>query len=132
MSRSSRKLLLGGLGGLLCGVLVTAAAAWLIASSTIRPPLPHPPITLLLVVVLGGFSLAEIPLMIFAMRRLRSERSQNLAFVWGLNGLYVFFAAVYGLPVLLITGSIFWGLVLCGLVFVRFVTSLVFVREAHP
>ena len=131
MSRFSRNLLLGGLGGLAACALGAAVSTWLIASSTIAPPMPQPLITLVLVTVLGGFSLAEIPFMVFAMRRLGSERRDNLRFVWGLNGLYVFFAAVYGLPVLLITGNVVWGLILCGLGLVRFVTSLLFVREAQ-
>jgi hypothetical protein len=84
-------------------------------------------VTLLLVIVLGGFSVAEIPVMIFAMRRLVSEGLENRGVVLALNALYVAFAAVYGVPVLLITGSIGWGLALCSLGLVRFVTSLVFI-----
>lgn len=131
MSRFSRNLLLSGLGGLLACALTATVSAWLIESSRLAPPLPHALITLLLVVVFGSFSLAEIPLMVFAMRRLGAERPENTGFIWGLNGLYVFFAAVYGLPVLLITGNIGWGLALCGLGFVRLATSLVFVRESR-
>lgn len=131
VSRFSRNVLLSGLGGVIACGLAAAISTWLIGSSTITPPLPHALITLLLVVVFGCFSLAEIPLMVMTMRRLGAERPENLGFVWGLNSLYVFFAAVYGLPVLLITGDIGWGLALCGLGIARFVTSLAFVREPH-
>jgi hypothetical protein len=85
-----------------------------------------------MVIVFGGFSIAEIPMMIFAMRQLAAERLENRGVVLGLNALYVFFAAVYGVPVLLLTGNIGWGLALCGLGLVRFVTSLAFVHEALP
>jgi hypothetical protein len=81
-----------------------------------------------MVIIFGAFSLAEIPMMVMVMRRLGVERPGNLGIVWGLNSLYVFFAAVYGLPVLLVTGSLGWGLALCALGLVRFATSLAFVR----
>jgi hypothetical protein len=132
VSQFHRNLLLSSFGGLLACGLVAAASAWLIHSSTVTPPLPYRPITLLLVTAFGAFSLAEIPLMVLAMRRLVAERPENLGFTWGLNSLYVFFAAVYGVPILFITGSSGWGLALCGLGLVRFATSLIFVRETHP
>jgi hypothetical protein len=66
------------------------------------------------------------------MRRLATERPDNRGVVMGLNALYVFFAAVYGLPVLLLTGSVAWGLALCALGLVRFVASLLFVHEPLP
>ena len=68
--------------------------------------------------------------MVFAMRRLLGERRGNYRFVLGLNAFYVFFAAVYGAPVLLLTGSLGWGLALSGLGVVRLMASLLFVREA--
>ena len=50
----------------------------------------------------------------------------------GLNAVFVFFAAVYGVPVLLLTGSMVWGLVLCALGLARLAASLFFVRVPHP
>jgi hypothetical protein len=127
-----RHLCLSGMGGLLvCGLLATIST-WLLASGTLTPPLPHQAVTLLVVIVFGCFSIAEIPMMIFAMRRLAAEQPENRGVVLGLNVLYVSFAAVYGVPVLLLTGSVGWGLALCGLGLVRFVTSLAFVREGLP
>lgn len=122
-----RQLLLSSMGGLLACGLLSALAAWLVMSGALEPPLPHELVTLLLVIVLGGFSVAEIPLMIFAMRRLNSEGPENAGIVLALNALYVAFAAVYGVPVLLLTGSIGWGLALCALGLVRFATSLAFI-----
>ena len=129
MTQFRRNLLLAGLGGLLVGGLLAAISAWLISSGIVRPPLSHPAVTLTTVLIFGGFSLAEIPMMVFAMRRLILERPGNYRIVMGLNTLYVFFAAVYGVPVLLLAGSITWGLILCNLGLVGLVTSLVFVLE---
>jgi hypothetical protein len=122
-------LLFAGLGGLLVGGLLAAISAWLISSGIVRPPLTHPAVTLLTVLIFGGFSLAEIPMMVFAMRRLIFERHGNYRIVMGLNALYVLFAGVYSVPVFLLAGSMTWGLILCSLGLVRFVTSMVFVLE---
>jgi hypothetical protein len=122
-------LLFAGLGGLLIGGLLAAISAWLISSGIVRPPLSHPVVTLITVLIFGCFSLAEIPMMVFAMRRLILERPGNYRIVMGLNVLYVFFAVVYSVPVFLLAGSMIWGLILCSLGLVRFVTSMVFVSE---
>ena len=130
MSRFRRNLLMSGLGGLLAGGLLAIVAARLVITGVITPPLPWPPLTMLSVLVFGAFSLVEIPMMVFSMRRLLAERPENQGVVMGLNAVYVFFAAVYGVPVLLLTGSMGWSLALCMLCVVRFITSLVFVRES--
>ena len=135
MDRLRRDLLLTGLGGLLLAALLAAGAAWLVTSRTLRPPLPFPLVTWIFAAVFCAFSLAEIPLMVYAMRRLEIERRPdasvagrgNRPAVLGLNALYVFFAAVYGVPVMLLTGSLGWGLALCGLAVVRLAASLLFV-----
>jgi hypothetical protein len=132
MSGFRRNLLLAGIGGLLASFALAAISACIVTSSILNPPLPHRPVALLLLVLLGGFSIAEIPVMIFAMRRLSAERTDNHRVVAGMNALYVFFAAVYGTPPILVTGSVGWGLALCALSVLRFATSLVFVRESVP
>jgi hypothetical protein len=129
VTRFRLNLLFAGLGGLLVGGLFTAISAWLISSGIVRPPLSHPAVTLIAVLIFGGFSLAEIPMMIFAMCRLILERPGNYRIVMGLNALYVFFAVVYSVPVFLLAGSMTWGLILCSLGLVRFVTSIVLVSE---
>ena len=128
MSRFRRNLMLAGSGGLLASLLLALVSTWMVTSGILSPPLPYRSVALLLVIVLGGFSLAEIPIMIFTMRRLSAERTDNHRVVAGLNTLYVLFAAVYGVPVSLLTGSVGWGLTLCALSLVRFVTSLAFVQ----
>ena len=129
MSRFRRNLILAGVGGLLASLLMAIGSSWAVTSGAVSPPLPYHAVTLLLAVLLAGFSLAEIPVMIFAMRRLSIERQGNHHVVAALNSLYVFFAAVYGVPVSLLTGSVCWGLALCALSVIRFATSLVFVQE---
>jgi hypothetical protein len=132
-----RNLLLSGLGGLAACGLLTGVSAWLVSSGAIKALLPYPSVTLLLVLMFGGFSVAEIPLMVYAMRRLLAERRGNHGFVLGLNALFCFFAAVYGAPVLLLTGNLGWGLALCGLGVARLAASLLFAtppqaREQTP
>ena len=128
MSGFRRNLHLAGIGGLLASFALAAFSAWIVTSGILPPPLPYQPVALLLLILLGGFSIAEIPVMIFVLRRLSAERSDNHRVVAGLNALYVFFAAVYGVPTILISGSIGWGLALCALSVVRLATSLAFVR----
>ncbi len=112
-------MLLSGLAGLAANAALAALAAWLIAAGLVKAPLPHPLVILVATVALGGLSLAEIPMMVLAIRHLAAERSRNQALVLGLNAFFVFFAAVYGVPVLLLTGSLVWGLALCALGLVR-------------
>jgi hypothetical protein len=123
MSRFRRRLLLSGLAGLVANGILAAVVAWLVASGAIKAPLPYPLVTLLATLILAGFSLAEIPIMIVAMRHL------DQALALGLNAVFVFFAAVYGAPVLLLTGSLGWGLALCALGVVRLAASLLFVND---
>jgi hypothetical protein len=125
-----RNLLLAGAGGLLASFLLAVLSTWLVGSGILQPPFSYGLVVILLVMVLGGFSLAEIPMMIFTMRRLAAERAENERLVVGLNALYVFFAAIYGVPVTLLTGYIGWGLGLCALSILRFAASSILVREA--
>ena len=120
MSLFRRNLMLAGVGGLLASMLLAVISTRLVTSGILGPPLPYRLVALLLAVVLGGFSLAEIPMMIFTMRRLSAESTDNHRVVAGLNALYVLFAAVYGVPVILLTGSVGLGLALCALSLVRF------------
>jgi hypothetical protein len=135
VSRLRRNLVWSGLAGLLACGLLALLAVWLAKDGVIKALLPYPAIILLLVLVFGAFSVAEIPMMVFAMRRLLVERRASVShkrrgnegFVLGMNALFVFFAAVYGAPVLVLTGSLGWGLALCALGIVRLAASLIFV-----
>jgi len=123
--------MLSGFAGLMASAALAALAAWLIVSGLIKAPLPHPLVILLATAVLGSLSLAEIPMMVLAIRHLAAERPNDQALVMGLAALFVSFAAVYGAPVILLTGSLIWGLALCALGIVRLAASLLLVREPH-
>jgi hypothetical protein len=126
-------LLLGsGLVGLLLNGLLAALATWLVAGGHLPALLPQPLVALLLGVVFGGFSLAEIPVMILTLRHLLTSQPGRRAFALGLNALFVFFAVVYALPLLLLSGRLAWGWILCGLGLVRLIASLIFVHEPAP
>ena len=128
-SRFRRNLLLTALGGLLACALLAAASVRLVQSGRLTPLLPYPTVAALMALTLGFFSLAEIPIMVLALRRLLAERADNQVVVLGLNLLYVAFAGVYGAPVILLTGDAGWGIALCALGFVRLGTSLAFIRD---
>ena len=133
MNHFRRNMLISGLAGLLVCLLLFVVASWLVTSGRVKPPFPpFLPLTLVLVVILGGFSLVEVPLMVYTLRRLAIERRNNQGVVVGMNALYVAFAVVYGLPLLFFTGDAAWSFVLCSLAFVRLASSLIFVRQAAP
>jgi hypothetical protein len=127
--RTRAGVLLSGAAGLVAAALLAGAAAWLVGSGRLKPLLPLPAIAILFAVVFGAISLAEIPIMVFAMRRLAVERPENRPVVLGLNALYVSFAAVYALPLFLLCGHVVLGWVLSGLAALRLASSLLFVRE---
>lgn len=118
--------------GLAGAVLLAAGAAWLVAGGRVRPPFSHPMFALVFAIIFGGFSLVEVPLMVFAMRRLLVERPSNRRAVTGLNAVYVLFAAIYALPVFFFTGNLAWGWILSALSLLRFATSLIFIRVPPP
>ncbi len=91
-------------------------------------------LTWLLLGFLLVFSLAEIPLMIFGMRHMGSSASGKRLVVL-VNVAFTFFAAVYAVPFLLLTGRVGIGLALAALGMVRFVGALWFVpggSSANP
>ena len=130
MSRFRRNLILAGIAGLAGSACLAAISLWLVTSGIMNPPFPYRLLELLLAVVPGGFSLAEIPIMVLAIRRLLAGSAVNERMAMCLNGLYVFFAAIYGVPVALLTGNVSYSLALSALSIIRFASSLAFVRES--
>lgn len=111
----------GGLG-VIGGALLTGGALFLLPD--MRP-----------VALIGGlamwallafllfFSLVEIPLMIYAMRRMvNSPSGRRLATLT--TAVFTFFAAVYALPFLLLTGRAGVGLALAALSLVRWAGAI--------
>ena len=129
MTRFRLYILGSGVLGLLAGAALIALSFWLVHSKPILPLLPFPTVALLFGLTFAAFSLVEMPMMIYTMRRLVIERQKNRTVVVFLNALYVFFAAVYAAPVIVLTGSLGWGLFLAILSLARFVSSLLFIHE---
>jgi hypothetical protein len=75
------------------------------------------------------FSVAEIPVMIFGIRRIASNTNPRANYVaLLLNVGYVFFAAVYAAPLILLTGWLGLGTILAALSFVRFISGIVYLK----
>jgi len=83
-------------------------------------------LTWLLLGFLLVFSLAEIPVMIFGMRYVGSSASGKRLVIL-VNVAFTFFATVYAVPFLLLTGRAGIGLALAALGMVRFAGALWFV-----
>jgi hypothetical protein len=124
MRLRSKLALSGGLG--VAGGAVLMGGALFLSQGAILKPLTSGLGTWALLAFLLFFSLAEIPMMIFAMRHmmgsLSSRRLVNVT-----NAAFTFFAAVYAAPYLLLTGRVVIGIGLAGLSLVRFAGALWFV-----
>ncbi|GAB4458592.1 MAG: hypothetical protein Kow0031_38920 [Anaerolineae bacterium] len=132
MSRSS--LILSGLPGLAGAILLTAACVAVMTASLIPVLLTGPLLVWGLFLFLLTLSVLEIPLMIFTMRRMAASANPRAATVVLLTNMaYTFFAAVYAAPFILLAGStqteLGAGIALAALSFVRFISSLVFLRN---
>ncbi len=76
-------------------------------------------------------SCAEIPMMVYGLRRLASDpKGASRGLCGATNAFFVFFAAVYGTAVLALTGWWIVGLALSALGVARLASSLWFVRDA--
>lgn len=121
----SQLALSGGLG-VVGGAALMGGAFFLWQRMGLISPLVTGWATWLLLGFLLTFSLAEIPVMIFGMRQMGSSASGGrLAVVT--NAAFTFFAAVYAVPFLLLTGRVGIGVALAALSLVRFAGALWFV-----
>ncbi len=117
--------------GLLLGVLITALGV--IAHRLWIPTLfPQPIIAWLMFLMLGAFSLLEIPVMIFGIRKMvESGKPTTLKVALFTVGAFVTFAAVYALPNLLLTSprTLWMGVVLAGVGLLRFAAAVLFLPK---
>ncbi len=114
--------------GLLLGVLITALAV-IVRQWWLPALFPQPLIAWLMFVMLGAFSLTEIPVMIFGIRKMtESKQPATLKVALFTVGAFVAFAAVYALPNLLLTSSraLWMGAVLSLLALLRFAAAILF------
>jgi hypothetical protein len=132
MTRRSQ-LALSGLAGLFGGALLIGGAVWLATDGGLPHLVPDGwGSRALLRSALAGFvlffSLAEMPLMVFAMRRMAGSSSGRMAIMLT-NAAFVCFAAVYAAPFIVLTGQMIPGAALASLCLARLACALLFVRN---
>jgi|YNPNPStandDraft_1061719.scaffolds.fasta_scaffold10662_6 hypothetical protein len=119
-------------GGVTAAVLLTGAAVYFTASGIV-PRLVHPGLAswLLLSFVLV-FSLGELPPMILALRRMVGSASDRTGSILVMltTAAFVFFAAFYAAPFIVLTGQIAAGIALAALCLLRLLCVWLFV-PAH-
>ena len=113
---------MSGLAGLGAGALLTWVTAWLATDDVLPRLAPAGAPTWALLGFVLFFSLAEMPLMIFGLRRMAgSSRTIAAARLTMLTtSAFVFFAAVYAAAFTLLTGQTGLGAALAGLCLARF------------
>lgn len=121
MRLRSRLALSGGLG--LVGGAVLMGGALFLWQRTVQKPLVTGWGVWLLLAFLLAFSLAEMPIMIIGMRHMRSSQV-GLRLAVLTNAAFIFFAAVYAVPFLLLTGRTGVGLALASLSLLRLAAAL--------
>ena len=132
MSRSS--VIATGLVGVTGAIFLTAVCLFVISADLYTPPLSRWDYGLMLFLFLLFFSLLEIPLMVFSLRRMLDSVNPKAKYVaMFTNGAYTFFAAVYAVPFILLagdsTGKLVIGVGLSALCFVRFISTVVFLPD---
>lgn len=81
---------------------------------------------------LAFFSIVEIPVMIFGIRRIATSVNPKAKYVALLtNAGYVFFGAVYAVPFILLTGRMGLGTALAAFSLIRFVTAIAFLPSTQ-
>ncbi len=118
--------------GLLLGVLIAALSVivrqvWLPAALFSQSL-----IAWVMFLMLGAFSLLEIPVMIFGIRKMtESGQPATLKVALFTVGAFVAFAAVYALPNLLLTSprTLWMGATLAALALLRFATAALFLGK---
>lgn len=129
MSRSS--VILTGFVGLVGAMLFTALCLFVMTSGWITPLLTRPIYVWGLFLFLLFFSVVEIPVMIFGMRRIAASANPKAKYIALLtNAGYTFFAAVYAAPFILLAGKSWLelasGVLLAALSIVRFGSAVIF------
>jgi len=127
--RASDRLVLPGLIGLGAGAALTAGAVWLTAGGTVPRVVPPGWGTWALLGFVLLLSLAEMPMMVFALRRMAggtptrsAPRIARLA-----SAAFVFFAAFYAAPFTALTGHVAAGVALAALCLARLACVLLIV-----
>lgn len=133
MTRSS--VILTGLVGLVGAIILTAICLLVMMWGWVSPLLGRPTYVWGLFLFLLFFSVAEIPVMIFGMRRMLESVNPKAQYVaLFTNAGYTFFASVYAAPFILLAGQsaleLASGALLGSLCFVRFISSVILLPNA--
>ncbi len=133
MTRNS--LISTGLTGLIGAIIITALSLFIVIGSWVSPLLSQPLYVWGLFLFLLFFSVAEIPVMIYAMRRLAASPNPRAKYVVMLtNTGYTLFAGVYAVPFILLAGQssleLTSGALLGALTFIRFISAITFIPDA--
>jgi hypothetical protein len=127
---SRNRIVLTGLIGLAGAVILTAFCLLLMVWQTIPVLVANPIYVWALLLFLLAFSVAEIPVMIFGIRRIAESANPRAKYVaLLLNSGYVFFGAVYAAPFILLTGRLGLGTALAALSLVRFASAIIFLPK---
>lgn len=127
---SRNRIILTGLVGLVGAVILTALCLLVMIWKTLPVLVTNPIYVWGLWLFLLGFSVAEIPIMIFGIRRIAASANPRAKYVALLaNSGYSFFGAVYAVPFILLTGRLGLGTALATLSFVRFASAVIFLPK---
>jgi hypothetical protein len=117
------RLALSGLAGIAGGAALMGGALFVSQRSGLTPLITGRTGMLALLAFVLFFSLGEIPLMIYALRRLTGSAGGARPAMLT-NAAFTFFGAVYAAPFLLLTGQVEVSLALAGLCLVRLAGAL--------
>ena len=127
---SRNRIILTGLVGLVGAVILTILCLLVMVWKTLPVLVTNPIYVWGLWLFLLGFSVAEIPIMIFGIRRIAASANPRAKYVALLvNSGYPFFGAVYAAPFILLTGRFGLGTTLAALSFVRFASAVIFLPK---
>lgn len=125
MSRSS--IILTGSIGLIAAIILTGFCLFVMAQEWIPTLIARQTYVWALCSFLIFFSVAEIPFMIFGIRRIAASANPKAKYVALVtNAGYTFFGAVYAAPFILLTGWLGLGIALAALSLLRFFTAIFF------
>lgn len=125
---SRRNVILTGLVGLIGAVILTALCLFVVVLAWIPVLVRDRSLMWIILLFLLTFSLTEIPVMIFGIRRIAASVNPKAKYVaLFTNAGYTFFGAVYAAPFILLTGELILGTALAGLSFVRFMSAVIFI-----
>ncbi len=129
MTKRNRLIASGMVGLIVGGLLTVVAAGWAIQAPG-APLIQGRVATLSLMAFVLVFSLAEIPLMVVALRKIAASPGDQWVLMLA-NGAFVFFAAFYAAPFTVLTRQVAAGVGLAGICLLRLLCSFLFVMGSN-